>query len=92
MKRILPGHKYAIAGMATRDNKRGYLVFDPHSISAGPYPSRTSTNHAITYSHAQRGNSPVFFVGVDEAGTLFDHLLYAHSGAPPPPQESLIQV
>jgi hypothetical protein len=82
-QRMLPGHKHTIVGTATRDNKKGYLVFDPHSISVGPNPQRNSTNHSVTYQNAQRGNSPAFFVGVDETFDLFDHLLYSYDADVP---------
>ncbi|MEM7025061.1 MAG: hypothetical protein AAF637_21125 [Pseudomonadota bacterium] len=81
-KRILPGHNYSIIGTATRNNRPGYLVFDPHSISAGPYPDRNITDGTVTYGHAQHGNSPVFFVDADNAGDLFDNLTFHYLGQP----------
>jgi hypothetical protein len=93
-KRILPSHFYSIIGTATRGSRPGYLVFDPHGISAGPYPHRSlRSNDVATYEHAQHGNSPVFFVATDEAGDLFDTLAFCNRGVPDRRQsESLLEV
>ncbi len=83
-KRVVPSHFYSIIGTATRGNRPGYLVFDPHGISAGPYPHRSllPNDDGATYEHAQHGNSPVFFVATDEADDLFDTLPSAIEGCP----------
>lgn len=94
-RRITPDHTYAVVGTATRNGKRGYMVYDPYGASVGPQPNGNPGNNNVTFDRAQRGNNPLFFVSVDEAKFLFDRLNHSHQGVPPRRQSndsSMLQV
>lgn len=82
-KRMTPDHVYAVVGTAVRNSKPGYMVFDPYGSSVGSHPQVQLLNNRVTLDRAQRGNSPLFFVSVDEAKDLFDRLDHSLHGVPP---------
>jgi len=70
-KRFLPGHLYAIVGVATDDGgNKGYLIQDPYGKSVGEFQQHTDEQGESPSVNLQRGRDPVSFLSEDEAKTI----------------------